>query len=71
MANMKEVNQYIKANFPDLDIEAVRGDGYVYFVGNDGHDKVDSIFSNPPTTSTEDMVDMCLENIDEYVRENA
>lgn len=33
MANMRVVNQYIKANFPDMDIEAVRGDGYVYFDG--------------------------------------
>lgn len=70
MANMKHVNQYIKSNFPDLDIEAVRCEGYVYFDGKDGFDKVESVYSNPPTTSTAAMVDMCLQNIaDKYPEE--
>lgn len=67
MANMAHVNQYIKANFPELDIKAVRGEGYVYFDGDDGFDKVESIYVNAPTTSTSDLVDLCLENIQEAV----
>ena len=64
MANMKTLNKSIKFRFPDLDIEAVRGDGYVYFIGKDGLDVVDSIYSNPPTTDTRSMIVMCLENIE-------
>lgn len=63
MANFKTINQAIKEHFPNLDIEAVRGDGYVYFNGADGFDKVDSIYVNPPSTSTENLLVFCLENI--------
>jgi len=68
MAIMKVVNQYIKTNFPEYDIEAVRGDGYVYFDGNDGYDKIESIMCNPVSTSTDDMVDIVLAQIDDYIR---
>ena len=67
MANMRIVNQYIKTNFPTLKIEAVRGDGYVYFDGDDGFDKVESIYVNAPSISTSDLVVLCLENIQEAV----
>lgn len=67
MANMKHVNQYIKANWPELDIEAVRGDGYVYFDGADGFDKVESIYVHAPSMSTNDLVDLCMENIQDAV----
>lgn len=67
MANMKHVNQYIKANWPELDIEAVRGDGYVYFDGADGFDKVESIYVHAPSISTRDLVDLCMENIQDAV----
>lgn len=67
MANMKHVNQYIKANWSELDIEAVRGDGYVYFDGDDGFDKVESIYVNVPSISTRDLVDLCMENIQDSV----
>ena len=67
MANMTHVNQYIKANFPELDIKAVRGDGYVYFDGDDGFDKVESIYVNAPSISTVDLVDMCMEQIQDSI----
>lgn len=63
MANMKEVNKAIKRQFPDLDIEAVRGDGYVYFDGDDGLDVVPSIYAHPPVTPTGDMARMCFDRI--------
>lgn len=70
MANMKHVNQYIKTNYPNLDIEAIRGSGYVYFDGLHGFGCIDSIWSNPTTTSTSDLADMCLQNIaDAYPEE--
>lgn len=69
MANMREVNKAIKKQFPDKDIEAVRGDGYIFFDGDDGFDKIQSIFSNPTTTSTPDMIRMVLEQIREYLHQ--
>jgi hypothetical protein len=63
MANMAAVNKAIQKRFPALDVEAVRGDGYVYFTGADGFDVVDSIYAHPPVTPTGDMIRMCLDNI--------
>ena len=63
MANMREVNKAIKKHFADKDIEAVRGDGYIFFDGDDGFDKIQSIFSNPSTTSIPDMIRMVLDQI--------
>ena len=63
MANMTAVNKAIKARFPYLDIEAVRGSGYVYFVGDDGLDKVYSIYSPPTSTLTALMIQMAIEEI--------
>lgn len=67
MANMRIVNQYIKTNFPTLKIEAVRGDGYVYFDGKDGFDKVESIYVHAPSISTNDLVDLCMEQIQDSI----
>ena len=67
MANITHVNQYIKANFPELDIKAVRGDGYVYFDGDDGFDKVESIYVHAPSISTRDLVDLCMEQIQDSI----
>lgn len=64
MANFKKVNAEIKA-ITGMDIEAVRGDGYVYFDGEDGFDKVASVYANPVTTPTADMTRFCLEAIHE------
>ena len=63
MANMVAVNSAIKKQFPDLDIEAVRGNGYVYFDGDDGFDVVATIYAHPPVTPTANMIRMCLDNI--------
>ena len=69
MANMREVNRAIKAAFPALQIEAVRGDGYIYFIGDDGFDKIRSIYTHPVSTSTATLVRMCLERIAEELKE--
>lgn len=63
MANMTHVNQYIKVNFPELDIKAVRGDGYVYFDGDDGFDKVESLMVSSTSVDTDTLVDMVIEQI--------
>lgn len=63
MANMREVNKAIKQAFPNLDVRAVRSDGYVYYDGKDGFGKIESLFCNPSTTPTEDMTRIVLEDI--------
>ena len=61
---MKAVNKGIKEAFlGDIGIEAVRGNGYVYFIDS-GLDKIESVMSNPTSTSTEDMIRLCVDNID-------
>lgn len=70
MANMREVNKAIKAAHPELKVEAVRGDGYVYFDG-EGFDEIPSIYSNPVGTSTSDMIRMCVEAVSEFVEDRA
>lgn len=35
MANFRKVNAAIKKVFPNLNIEVVRGEGYIYFDGED------------------------------------
>lgn len=69
MANFADVNKAIKKAFPGKKIVAVRGPGYVYFEGDDGFDKIKAIYSNPQTTSTEDMIRMVLEDISSYLEE--
>ena len=66
MDNMRHVNQYIKTNFPDLKVEAVRGEGYVYFDGEDDFDKIESIYVNPVSISTDDLMEIIMETLDEY-----
>ena len=63
MANMTAVNRAIRKQFPDLDIEAVRGDGYVYFGGDDGFYIISSIYAHPFVTPTADMIRMCIDSI--------
>jgi hypothetical protein len=63
MANMAAVNKAIKSRFPHLDIEVVRGDGYVYFDGADGFDKIESIMTHPVYTPTDDVMRMTIEQI--------
>lgn len=60
MANFLIVNKALKKAFPSLKIEAVRGAGYVYFSGDDGFDKIDSIFVHPTCTNTAEMIQIVL-----------
>jgi len=64
MANFKKVNQALGLAFPFLDIECVKGDGYAYFLGKDA-DQVASVYSNPSSTSTDDMIRMSIEEVSE------
>ncbi|MCH9712668.1 MAG: hypothetical protein K0U20_08610 [Proteobacteria bacterium] len=63
MANFKQVNEAIRDEFQDKDIEVVRGDGYVYFDGDDGFDKYSSIYVHPVSISTERLIEMVIEHI--------
>jgi len=67
MANFSAVNKALKAAYPALDIEAVRGQGYVYFGGNDGFDKIDSIFVHPTCISTEDLTRLVIEAVEDLI----
>jgi len=66
MANFKEVNKAIKARFPDCNIEMVRGCGYAYY-GLNGYDKINSVFSHPTTTTTDEMIEFAIQDISEYL----
>lgn len=66
MAQFHKVNRQIKKQFPALDIEVIRGEGYVYFIGEDGY-KLDSIMTHPTSTSTEDLIRMCVDEIESLV----
>lgn len=63
MANFLAVNKALKKAFPNLDIKAVRGAGYVYFAGNDGFDTVKSIYVNPSSINTAEMVQLVIEAV--------
>ena len=67
MANFAAVNKTLKATYPALDIEAVRGNGYVYFDGKDGFDKIDSIWVNPTSTSTTALTRFVIEAVSELI----
>jgi len=67
MANFAAVNKALNAAYPALDIEAVRGQGYVYFGGNDGFDKIDSIFVHPTCISTEDLTRLVIEAVEDLI----
>lgn len=67
MANMREVNNAIREAFPALDIVAVRGNGYIYFDGDDGFDKINSVYSHPLGTSTPVMTRLCINEIRDYI----
>ena len=66
MANFKQVNNAVKKEYPAMDIVVYRGQGYVYFDGLDG-ENIESIYSNPTSTSTKDMIRMVLGNIGDYI----
>jgi hypothetical protein len=62
MANFRKVNAAIKRNFPELDIEAVRADGYVYFDGDDGWE-IESIYIHGVSAPTETVTQHCIHAI--------
>lgn len=68
MANFKQVNKMVNRKFPHLDIEVVRGEGYVYFSGEDGYE-LRSIYTHPVSTSTEDVIRLAIEEIESYLKE--
>tara|TARA_R110000868_G_scaffold123045_2_gene326059 strand:+ start:2327 stop:2557 length:231 start_codon:yes stop_codon:yes gene_type:complete len=68
MAVFRTVNRVVKATYPGRDIQAVAGRGYVYFVGDDGHDTIDSIFVHPQNTSTADVTRLVLEEIADAIK---
>ena len=70
MANFKQVNKAVKAKFPTLDIEVVRGVGYVYFDGEDGLGVVDSIMTHPTSTSTDDLIRLAIDAIETTASES-
>ena len=63
MANFAAVNKALKAAYPALDIAVVRGDGYVYFDGDDGFARINSIFVHPTCTSTVDLTRIVIEAV--------
>jgi len=63
MANFKQVNAAVSRAFPDLDIEVVRGEGYVYFAGEDGFDAVRSLMTHPVSTPTDVLINSCVAQI--------
>lgn len=67
MANMKEVNKAIKQKFKDHNIEAVRGSGYVWF---DCDYNIPSVYINPVSTKTEDVIKFALLEIQDYFDNN-
>ena len=69
MANFRTVNKAVRAVFPTLDIEVVRGKGYIYFSGIDGFDKVDSIYTHPVGTTDYAVITMCGWHIRDAIEE--
>ncbi|EKP0311709.1 hypothetical protein ACTG16_23380 [Aeromonas sp. 23P] len=71
MANFAAVNKAIKKAFPTLDIIAVRCNGYVYFDGDDGFSKIQSIYLHPTSTTTDTMISLCISQINREIEAGA
>jgi hypothetical protein len=69
MANFAAVNKAIKKAFPTLDIQAVRCKGYVYFDGDNGFDKIQSIYTHPTGTTTDTMIRLCINEISRAIED--
>ena len=69
MANFAAVNKAIKKAFPTLDIQAVRCKDYVYFDGDNGFDKIGSIYTHPTSTTTETMIRLCINEINRAIED--
>lgn len=57
------INKAIKKEFPNHDIEVVIGDGYFYFDGDDGFDKIESIYVEPKSVCVDTAKRMILQHI--------
>jgi hypothetical protein len=68
MANFQTLNHAIKAKI-NSDIVAVRGDGYVYFDGEDGFDQIPSLYVHPVNTPTDEMIRLCIEHLNTAIAE--
>lgn len=66
MANLTQVNKVIKQRFPELDIEIVRGEGYVYFIGEDG-ENIEPICTHPFSTLTDDLCRIVVSDVEHYI----
>lgn len=69
MANFKQVNKTIKATFPNLKVEAVRGDGYVWFDMSATPietEPVESIMVHPFSCNTKELTQLVTEHLEEY-----
>jgi hypothetical protein len=69
MANFTAVNKAIKKAFPSLDIRAVRCKGYVFFDGDNGFDKIESIYTHPTGTTTDTMIRLCINAINRAIED--
>ena len=69
MANFKQVNKAIKATFSNLKVQAVRGDGYVWFdmaAAPIEAEPVESIVVHPLSCNTKDLTQLVIEHLEEY-----
>lgn len=67
MAIFSVVNKAIKSKFPELKITCVRGAGYVYFTNDDGMSEPKSIMVHPVNTSTEQLTEWAIQEIEEWL----
>lgn len=63
---MITINRSLKATFPTKDIEAVAGDGYIYFNGDDGFDQIPSLYVDPKSVSAALGVALVITQVREY-----
>lgn len=64
---MIKINRSLKATFPTKDIEAVAGNGYIYFDGDDGFDKIPSLYIDPKSVSAALRMAMVISHVAEYL----
>jgi len=72
MANFKQVNKAIKKAFPDLAVEVVRGDGYVWFdmsATSIETEPVESIMVHGVSCNTKELTQLVIEHLEEYQNE--
>ena len=63
---MAKINKALKAAYPDKDIEAVAGSGYIFFDGDDAFDKIPSIYCCPKSVSAAVRMTLVMDQVSEY-----